>query len=183
MLRAFVGLALPEGHRQALAGYLARCVREAPDFRWVGAESTHLTLRFLGAISEESLDRLSAGLRAVKAAPFQARLGPLGWFGGRARTRVIWLGLSEGVEPAAALAAECEGVAQAAGLPPEPRPFRPHVTLARARPREGARLPDLPPAPSLDAWLLEDFVLYESRPRGGSPPEYIPLERFGLRDR
>ena len=92
---------------------------------------------------------------------------------------VVWLDLASGREPAAALAAATEGACVAAGLEPERRPFRPHLTLARSRERFGSVLPDLPPAPDLEPWTATDMILYESR-LGGGPPVYTPLERFPL---
>ena len=69
------------------------------------------------------------------------------------------------------------------GMGPDPKPFRPHVTLARFR-----RTP--PPSPDLRtyldahrdvgvAWDVRRFVLYESRlrPEGA---EHRPLATFPL---
>src|SRR5207244_3542780 len=68
---------------------------------------------------------------------------------------------------------------RAAGLEPEGRPFRGHVTLARARASRGNHLPELPPPPALAPWTATEFVLYESR-LGRPGVLYIPLERFAL---
>ena len=181
MPRTFVALPIPDAQRAALAVHLHRCAEAAPEFRWVPAESLHLTLRFIGGLDGPGVARLLVGLAAIRCAPFPIRLGGTGTFGGH-RPSVVWLGLSAGSEPAAGLAAECETVCRAAGLEPDDRRFRPHVTLARSRARRGgAELPDLPSPPELDGWEAREFVLYESRLHGGRPPEYVPLERFSLR--
>lgn len=180
VVRAFAALALPDGHRELLAAYLDRCRALAPGFRWVQAESLHLTLRFLGAVDEERLAAVRGRLAEVRASPFEARLDGTGTFGGRRRASVVWLALVEGVAATAELSAACERACQEAGLEPEPRTFRPHVTLARARSRSGEPLGELPPAPELPAWTVDGFVLYESRLRGGSPPEYVPIEIYGF---
>lgn len=181
MTRAFVALALPAGQRGVLGDYLERCAARAPGFRWVPPDSVHLTLRFLGTVTEPVLAGVTERLAAIRQQPFRARVGGLGSFGGR-RPTVAWIGLPEGREAAAALATACEEACQAAGLEPEARPFRPHVTLARSRDRRGEPLPDLPPPPNLPAWTVTEFALFESRLRGGSPPEYVPLESFRLRE-
>ena len=174
-----MAIALPDAQRAALAPYLSRCAALAPSFRFVAPESLHLTLRFIGGVEEPVLGTLSRSLRAIRQAPFRARAGGLGTFGGR-RPSVAWLGLPEGHEEAARLAAASEQACRAAGLEPEERAFRPHLTLARARTRRGDPLPELPPPPELPSWEVVEFVLFESRLHGGHPPEYVPLETFRL---
>lgn len=180
MARTFVAIALPEAAREALAGHLARCAAAAPGFRWVEAAGLHLTLRFVGSVPEPALEALLVRLREIRCEPFELRLGAGGSFGGAGRARVVWLGVERGGEPLTKLAARCEAACAAAGLEPEGRPYRPHVTLARARGAAGAALPPLPAAPALAAWVVEEFALFESRPRAGRPPEYVARERFRL---
>ncbi|HZU16050.1 MAG TPA: RNA 2',3'-cyclic phosphodiesterase [Candidatus Dormibacteraeota bacterium] len=178
-LRVFVALPIPERQRQALAGHLAASAEAAPGYRWVEPEALHLTLRFLGWLETARLDRVRAELGRVRLGPFRLRLGGLGTFPGRGLPRVIWLGLVEGTEPCASLAAQVESACHAAGVPPETRPFRPHVTLARARDR-CPRPPRLGDPPPLDPWTADEFILFESRLRPGVGPRYVPLERYPL---
>ncbi len=180
MVRAFAALPLPAGHREQLARYLAACAEAAPGFRWVLPEGLHLTLRFAGNLEDEAAARLAAALQQVRHPPFELRLSGTGNFGGSRRASVIWMGLVAGRAEAASLAAQCESAAQKAGLEPDPRPFRAHVTLARARDRKGAALPRLPDPPELPAWRAEEFVLFRSLLRGGHPPLYTPIERYPL---
>jgi len=76
------------------------------------------------------------------------------------------------------LAAAVEERCAAAEFPPEERAYNPHLTLARARQRRGARIPELPPPPELDAWTVDGFRLYRSRPGAGGAV-YSVLEEFG----
>ena len=177
-VRAFVAIELPPAHREAMADHLADCARLAPGYRWVDAGSLHLTLRFAGWLEPAILERVRAGLDAVRGEPFRMALGERGAFGPRGSPRVVWLGIAEGLEACARLAAAAEAACQAAGLEPEPRAFSPHVTLARAR-RPGERLPELPPLPALGPWTVQDVVLYESRLR--QQPQYVPLTRYPLK--
>lgn len=180
MVRAFAALGLPQAHREALGAYIERCRTLAPGFRWVQADGIHLTLRFMGSLDNGQEAAVRGGLAAIRAAPYEASLGGLGTFGGR-RASVVWVSLVAGIEATAALAAACERACRAAGLEPEDRRFRPHVTLARARSRSGEPLPELPPAPELPTWTVDELVLFESRLGGGKPPEYVPLGRYALR--
>jgi 2'-5' RNA ligase len=176
--RAFLALQLPDPQRQLLAGHVEECARRAPDYRWVPAPNLHLTLRFLGSLEAPQLGRLQQRLHAVQAAPFEIGLDGRGSFGPRVAPRVVWLGVGSGRQECASLAEAVEEACRDAGLEPDARPFRGHVTLARAR-QESSRLPELPPPPDLEPWTVPEFFLYESR-LGGRAATYLELERYGL---
>jgi len=137
----------------------------------------HLTLRFLGSLEPAELDRVRARLRDVRRPAFRLGLDGRGVFGRRAAPRVLWLDVAEGRDTCASLAAAVEDACRSAGVPPEDRAFRAHVTLGRQR-TEGERLPPLPDAPALAPWTVRDFVLYESRLY--EEPRYVPLDRYPL---
>jgi 2'-5' RNA ligase len=176
-IRSFVALALPGPNLAALERHLAECAREAPVYRWVEPDSLHLTLRFLGNLQPEVLERVRGELSSVRGEPFALALDGRGTFGPRTAPRVVWIGVSQGLDACAELAARVEAACGRAGLEPEPRPWRAHVTLARAR-GEGDLLPPLPDPPPLAPWTVGDFALYESRLR--QQPRYVPLERYAL---
>jgi 2'-5' RNA ligase len=112
----------------------------------------------------------------VRFEPFSLRLARQGTFGSGRRIRVVWLGVEIGEPPLLRVAADVEKACAAAGLPPEDRPFRAHVTLARAR-GTGSSLPDVPAPPELPPFEAREFQLYQSRlsPTGSA---YTVLERF-----
>lgn len=178
-VRTFFGLPLPEAHRSALAGYLVECPKRAPEFRWTPLENLHLTVRFLGHIELAVAMGIADRLTERDMRSFELRLGDVGSFKRGRMVRVVWLGLGSGQEEIAALAARVEDECVRAGLEPESRPYHAHLTLARARARDGAPPPELPAPPGLDAWRADELVLYRSRPgRGGSV--YDPLRRIRL---
>jgi 2'-5' RNA ligase len=91
-------------------------------------EDLHLTLRFLGPLDPGVLDRVAAEVQGFEAPAVDLAIDRIGHF---RRSRTLWCGPRETPPGLAALAARVEGLAVAAGLSPEPRPFRPHITLAR----------------------------------------------------
>lgn len=129
-LRLFVALAVPGPVRAALAASLEAARRARPDLRWTDPGGWHVTLAFLGWVDDARLGDVHAAVRAAATAAtsFEIALdGRAGTFGGR----VLWAGLA----PSAPLEALVTGVRAALvqrGLPAEDRPFRPHLTLARA---------------------------------------------------
>jgi 2'-5' RNA ligase len=184
-VRAFFGLPVPEPQRSALAAYLEACAAAAPEFRWTQESNLHLTIRFIGSVDGELVLQIAARLAAVAPAGFDLELGDIGTFKRSRLARVVWLGLRSGSAAAVQLAARVEAECQASGLEGESRPFQPHLTLARARERDGSPLPALPAPPSLARWRARELVLYSSRlTRTGAVHEpmvtiYMPDEEAG----
>jgi 2'-5' RNA ligase len=178
-VRAFFGLPVPEAVRNELEPYLAACAAIAPEFRWVPAPNLHLTVRFIGSIEHAVVEGIANRLAEGALESFELALGGMGTFKRGRQVRVVWIHASTGAEAARELAAQVEAECAAEGLVPEARPFQPHLTLARARPREGAPLPPLPDPPRLEAWRADELVLYRSR-LGRAGSVYEPLRIIRL---
>jgi 2'-5' RNA ligase len=100
----------------------------------VRPEQLHLTLRFLGDVEDAGCDALVKSMNQVTdEPPFTFSLAGLGAFPDQKRPRVVWTGVAEGKAQVMSLAARVESAVVAAGLPPEDRPFSPHLTLGRVR--------------------------------------------------
>lgn len=162
-VRAFFGLPVPEPQREELGRFIAECARIAPGFRWATTEKLHLTVRFVGSVDRSVVEGVADAMVSRRPAPFELDLGGIGTFGRGRSMRVVWLGLRAGADAAVALAAQVEAECLRAGLAPEKRAFQPHLTLARARGREGSSLPDLPAPPQLEPWRAGELILYSSR--------------------
>jgi 2'-5' RNA ligase len=107
--------------------------------RIMRAEQWHLTLAFYGEVPDSRVDDLSERLSraASRTAPLTLRLEGAGTFGRQARrAHVLWAGLSGDVEQVRRLAERCSAAGRRAGVVMEDRPFRPHLTIGRARGRE-----------------------------------------------
>jgi 2'-5' RNA ligase len=142
--------------------------------RWIDPENYHVTLRFIGDVDGAVARDFTQALGEIVAQPFEVRMNGLGSFGG-GKPRAIFAGIapSEGLE---ALQRANERAAREAGLPPEGRNFKPHVTLARLR---GAR-PDAVAAYlerqghiGAESFLVRRFVLYSSRNSVGGGPYVV----------
>jgi 2'-5' RNA ligase len=104
---------------------------EPPALRWTRPEQWHLTLAFLGEVDDESGAELARRLAraAARANPLALSLGSAGRFG----NRVLWTRVRGDTEALRRLAEAVRAAARRARLPVEDRPYRPHLTLARAR--------------------------------------------------
>lgn len=177
MPRLFAGLELPEDIRDQLCDL----ERPLPGARWVAADDLHITLRFAGDIEGLVAREFEQGLEEIQADAFELRLEGLGTFGGN-DPRTLWAGVAP--NPALdALARACDRAARNAGLPPEPNPFKAHVTLARLRhtPVELlARMLGKIGAFRSEPFMVGAFVLFSSKPKVGGGP-YVVEATYPLR--
>jgi RNA 2',3'-cyclic 3'-phosphodiesterase len=152
------------------------------DVAWVGRDNFHLTLKFLGGVEPARLDGIAASLAQVARGrdPFELGLRDLGAFPSRTRPRVLWVGIDEGAEAAASLAAGVEDAVAALGFVREGRRFSAHVTLGRVRtPRSDPRLAEALAGGTYGRQRVAHFSLVRSElsPRGARYTELaaIPL--------
>lgn len=125
MLRIFVGLEIPDPLRERLALLQAGL----PNVRWVAPGNFHVTLRFAGDIHEDVAADIDDELIRLSLPGFKLQLTGMGMFEGRGRVRAIWAGLAPS-PPLERLQGKTEQACRRAGLAPEGRKFKPHVTLA-----------------------------------------------------
>jgi 2'-5' RNA ligase len=142
VVRSFVAIDLPETLRDRLRELSSRLAKRVPagTVRWVRPESIHLTLKFLGDVSSESLGQIVDLMRqaASPVSPFSLRIGGLGCFPSPRRPRVLWVGIHEASGALAALQETLEGGFERLGYRREARGFSPHLTLGRVRQEAGA---------------------------------------------
>ncbi len=144
MIRTFVAIELNPLLRKALAqvqtdlrSRLQQAMGPGVRMQWVKPESAHLTLKFLGDIPEARIPEIETALAQVAGAHSRCTVdvGGLGAFPDARAPRVLWVGLSGQVEGVTKLAAAVERALVALGFAPEPKPFNPHLTLARIKER------------------------------------------------
>lgn len=126
MPRLFVAIDLPGNVREELVGLR----KDLPGGRWVAGDQLHLTLRFIGDVEAQQQRDIDAALRHVREEPFSLTLRQVGHFGRPGR--VLWVGMDPSPR-LLALQREVEAALVRAGVPPEERPFSPHITLARLK--------------------------------------------------
>ncbi len=127
MPRLFTAIELPDEIRDQLY----RLHQPLPGARWIARENYHITLRFAGDIDAASAREFAQNLAQIEPDGFEIMLKGVGAFGGD-DPHSVWAGVELSPE-LEALARAHEKAARAAGLPPEKRPLKPHVTLARLK--------------------------------------------------
>lgn len=148
----------------------------SPGVRPVRRAQLHLTLHFLGDVPDDSGRALQDRLFRVEQRPFTVAIRGTGVFPPRGRPTVLWAGVAES-KPLTDLHAAVAGVIESCGLDVEPRPYVPHVTLARLtpavpRPWISRFLADTASL-AIDDIPVDRFGLYESRSRDGSSEHLV----------
>ncbi len=179
MMRLFVALPLPVDVRARL-GALQSGLAGA---RWIDQGLMHITLRFIGEVSEVDARDLSDALDGIDVPVFDLTLNGVGYFERRGVAHTLWAGIQRD-EALMRLQAKVESAVVRAGQPREQRKFAPHVTIARLRDvpvdRLGHWLEDLGPV-AQTPFTVDRFILFQSF-RGHGGAEYLPLAEYPLRD-
>ncbi len=141
--------------------------------RWTAPEQWHVTLRFLGEVSEPEASEVEAGVAGVAArlGPAPAVVGPAtACFG----TGVLMVPVS-GLEAVAAATVEATA---GWGAAPDHRRFVGHLTLARSR-RRGPDLRRFAGHRLAASWTASELTLVRSS-TSRSGARYEVLRRFAL---
>jgi 2'-5' RNA ligase len=110
--------------------------------RWVPASHLHLTVWFLGEVSEARAGAVLDAIRPALAVPaFDLHLAGFGVFPPAGAPRVVWIGVTAGLEALAAAHDQVGARLAPWGFPPEARAYSAHLTVARVKeaPKGAAR--------------------------------------------
>ena len=138
LVRSFIAIELPADVRAELASIEEKLkVRRHLFVKWVDLEIIHLTLKFLGSVSGETIPEIveAMSLVAQPVSPFTLQIGGTGAFPNWQRPQVVWVGVGGEMGRLTTLQGELEAALSLLGFPPESRPFSPHLTLGRLRER------------------------------------------------
>ncbi|TDD28650.1 RNA 2',3'-cyclic phosphodiesterase [Kribbella turkmenica] len=166
-MRLFVAVVPPIDVVEDLSDFVQpRREHRDDDIRWAADEHWHITLAFLGEVSEWKTDELGERLEraAKRQQPFELQLRGAGAFPGVPDARVLYAGVRDDTESLKHLAMTTRAAANRAGVTVEGRKFTPHVTLARLRRQmdvtKWVRIFDTYDGPS---WTAGSLHLIESR--------------------
>jgi len=128
-MRVFIGVDLSKEMKDYLFE-LERELRVLPaKIKFVDKKSLHITLKFLGEISEDKLEEIKIKLKEVKSKKFKIKLNDTGIFPGEHFIKIIWVGL----EPAKDLIELHRKVDSELMEFKEEFEFKAHLTLGRVK--------------------------------------------------
>jgi len=103
------------------------------DLKFVEPKNIHITVRFLGNITPNMVDRVFEGMQKVQFVPFDVKIQGVGAFPDLRYPRVIWAGIREGANQLRGIFSQLEPYLRSLGFAPDPKGFSPHLTIARVK--------------------------------------------------
>ncbi len=136
LIRCFIAIELPGEVKNELGAFIAQLKNRSLNFmRWVDPKGIHITLKFLGEVSQELIPDIELSMEeAVKQShPFQLGVNGTGAFPNLNRPELIWVGVNGEMEKLNTLQKNIDIKMEALGFPREKKVYSPHLTLARVR--------------------------------------------------
>lgn len=139
--------------------------------RAVLPENFHITLLFLGNVSNQGVDNLRHGLSSLRVQPFTVQLDRFGYFD---KTKIFWIGPTHVPTQMSDLFRYVRQHAQRCDIRHLTKKYTPHATLLRQC--EGL---STQPIKQAIEWPIDEFHLIESRmePEGA---HYFTVDTFAL---
>ena len=136
-IRTFIAISLPEPVLEAIVAAQEKLKESGLKIRWVRKEGIHLTIKFLGDIERDDVEKIRGAMEQATSAFSHFRLqgDGVGVFPNFKRPRVAWVGVSGDIEILRTLHGDLESQLGNLGFPKEKRPFKGHLTLGRVKGR------------------------------------------------
>ena len=180
--RVFIGI--PIGHKiKSILPSLKSTVHCSRDIiRWIPPDNIHLTLSFLGNISDKDIPNIVQSLEnCITSKYFKIKIESTGVFPSANFPKILWIGIGKGADDLTSLQQDIEiSVRKFKGIYRREK-FMPHITIARIRRsrRKIDVLPFLNTVYSPTELDVNSICLYESilLPKG---TRYTVLTEFPL---
>jgi 2'-5' RNA ligase len=134
MVRSFVAFEVNSGEVLKRFGEVQRLlVGSGADLKPVEPVNIHITLRFLGDVTLDMVERVFAEMQKVTFKPFTVKLNGLGAFPDVRYPRVVWAGINDGADELRNVFDQLEPRLRGLGFAADSHGFSPHLTIARVR--------------------------------------------------
>jgi 2'-5' RNA ligase len=133
-IRSFIAFDLDnESILKKITNLQLSLAKTGADLKLVEPKNIHITLRFLGNITPNMIDRIFEEMKKVQFTPFNANLHGVGVFPNLHYPRVLWVGITDGAEQLRGIFEQLEPRLRSLGFAPDSKGFSPHLTIARVR--------------------------------------------------
>ena len=132
-MRLFIGIDLDSKIKEELSKIIENLKKIKLDAKWVKKENLHLSLKFLGEVSEDKLEKIKEIILKVSKNlnPIEISTQNFGFFPNQNYPRVFFIGTDK-EEELKKVASSLEDELEKIGFEKEDR-FKSHITLARFR--------------------------------------------------
>jgi RNA 2',3'-cyclic 3'-phosphodiesterase len=139
-MRVFVAVDIGDAVRREAARVVSvlqmklEAAKTPPKVVWVKPAALHVTIRFLGEVKPDEVERIKPLLADPMAmAPFEVQWRGIGTFPNNRHPRALWLGVIKGAAQLAAIEAEISKRLTGAAVEIDDRALLPHLTLGRVK--------------------------------------------------
>lgn len=168
--RLFIALNLPQNIKDEISDLINKLAKQNSKtlIKWVKPKSMHLTLHFLGYLSEEKIGQVKLAMQSFqgKFGRLQFRFGKINTFPNLTSPRVIFIECNQVNSKSIFKLQELLGEKLIQlGIRVDKRPWKPHLTLGRVKVEKKLQIPlDLSlPSPLATAFIINSFDLIESK--------------------
>lgn len=178
MPRLFTAIDIPESIRRKIAWLKLPNASEA---KLTSPDDLHMTLQFIGEVSDEICDQIQVRLRSVIATPLVHELSGVGIFANADRPEILWAGIEPSPE-LTSLRNAIGDVLNSLEIKLDEREFNPHITVARLNHSSPATAAEFLQCNSAfhAKFTATCFSLYRVAPKG-IEPHYRVVEEYSLR--
>jgi 2'-5' RNA ligase len=184
MIRAFIGIKIPEEITEKIDSFSKEKLKNIKNIKRVEKENLHITLKFLGEITEDEAEKLKEELKKISFVKFQIKIKGIGVFPSISNPKVIWIGgESEKIQMLKREIDLCIKNSQININQENDKPFVIHITIGRIKKeveKESEKIKQLIKENlEFGEFSAEEFILFQSvlTPNG---PIYKVLEKFPL---
>jgi RNA 2',3'-cyclic 3'-phosphodiesterase len=185
-IRTFIAVDVGSGIQSAAQELQKQLSAAGIDAKWVDSLGMHITLQFLGEISERDIHGVCKAMSKVarKQSQFVLKIAGFGAFPNLRRPKILWANIQQGQDELSAIHEALREPLENLGVyRHEDRRFTPHLTLGRCK--AGDDVDNLSQElAKFQNWqaeqiVVDSFVLYRSEFKFDEP-EYVELNRVHL---
>src|SRR5207247_4521584 len=164
----FLAIELPDDVRSHLIEVRKRLEAGLPEVSYAKCENLHITLKFLGDVDPKRVGAITQSLALIKPSRIELHAVGIECFPNRGPVKIVTTALDGTLPPLRALVESIEQRCKFLGFEKEQRGYRPHVTIARARPVLSSKFRQLVADATLGLWpgptfAPAQFVLMDSQ--------------------
>jgi 2'-5' RNA ligase len=110
-----------------------RLLKTGANLKLVKPQNIHITMRFLGNIPPNMIEKVHGEMEQVIFTPFEVEIRGVGVFPSLKYARIVWAGIRGGAEQLKEVFSQLEPRLQKLRFKPDRKGFSPHITFARVR--------------------------------------------------
>ena len=132
-MRIFLSIPVPNVVKNIKQMLTSTCENERAEIRWVKHNNLHLTVQFLGSVSDEKISKIIKEVENVVSSinSFVLTVSETGCFPNTSKPSVLYLGVGGNIKALKALVVKINDKMSKIGFKKDSESFIPHITVAK----------------------------------------------------